>query len=169
MLFATAVLSFLLITASAQEQECHLAKWLKELYMKWLNEKLEEHTLAWVPRPLLKWNKAFSDLALQEARANESHPGLYNNDYYTVLQLEQEFPKIDRLSVKQKVRKTLRNGHFTSRMSPDIGYIGGNAYVGCNGKGEEKDDKEYMKVICFLEKRLYILTPNGTAHLSIRP
>ncbi|KAK5968414.1 hypothetical protein GCK32_017153 [Trichostrongylus colubriformis] len=166
MLFATAVLFVMLITAGAQEQECHLAKWLKAMYIKFIGEALQTYILEYVPRPLVKWNTTMSDLALQEAIVDGSvqkdlaHP-------YVKLQREKEFRKIDRLSLKEKVRKILKTLKNDELLLPyGIDHIGGNAYFGCNGHEEEKGDKEYMKIVCLVERRLWLIDDDGTVRPS---
>ncbi|KAK5967479.1 hypothetical protein GCK32_001759 [Trichostrongylus colubriformis] len=151
MLFAPAVLSVLLITASAQEQECHLAKWLRALYIKFFSEYKERHPVP-IGHQYLKWNKTMSDQAFQEAEVRGSVVKGHD-ETYIVLQHKKAFWKKDRLSVKEKVRKTLESHEFIQQAEyARIQRLGDNANFGCNGHGEEKDDKEYMNIVCFFEK-----------------
>ncbi|KAK5976207.1 hypothetical protein GCK32_004692 [Trichostrongylus colubriformis] len=72
---------------------------------------------------------------------------------YFMLQHKKEFWRRDRLSLKEKVWKTL-NSHEMKQQAKDISIerLGHNAYFGCNGHGEVKDDKESMNIVCFFER-----------------
>ncbi|KAK5984595.1 hypothetical protein GCK32_017965 [Trichostrongylus colubriformis] len=125
--------------------------------------------MAVVPRPFLKWNKTMSDQALQEAIVKGSVIKEYRiirghreDTPYLMYHHKKEFRKIDRLSLKEKVRETLESEEFMLSGEHPLDNIGGNTYFGCNGHGEEKDDKEYMRIVCFIERRIWYMSDNGT-------
>ncbi|KAK5967746.1 hypothetical protein GCK32_011442 [Trichostrongylus colubriformis] len=165
MLFAPAVLSVLLVIVEAQEQdciargtrvECHLSKWLKELYVDFF--KKYKQRIPTDPQTLI-WNETMSDLAQREAKVRGSivkkdQPFFDNGTPYIMLQNAKAFFKSDHLSVKEKVNKTISSNTFIGWA--DYGKVNRLSYgtqFGCNGYGGfERLDKEYMNVVCFFEK-----------------
>ncbi|KAK5975578.1 hypothetical protein GCK32_018096 [Trichostrongylus colubriformis] len=98
------------------------------------------------------WSKHMSQHALEEVEK----PGAYSKQGspYLMLKSNRPFSKADKLTLEQKIRKTIGSYSFL-RHAKDLRRLAEGTNFGCNGKEEiknENDGKEYMHIVCFFQK-----------------